>query len=149
MSGYSESAGPGRPEGHDDVASSGQSSRSVFDSVSPETVAALLQVEDVEYILESLARGHTDDAIARSLGISTRTINRRMTRIMEAVDARTRFQLGIRLTPELRDTLRSSTADEPSSRQLRTIDRLRRQVDRAGKPVRALVWLWLDPIDED
>lgn len=46
-------------------------------------------------ILGLLAVGATDQQIARSLGISTRTVERRVRTIMDAVGAGTRFQAGV------------------------------------------------------
>ncbi len=45
-------------------------------------------------LLELLARGLKDEAIARYLGWSLRTVRRRVARLMEHLGARTRFQLG-------------------------------------------------------
>lgn len=117
--------------------------------------ASLLRIKGVTQIIDGLARGMTDDAIARSLSISSRTINRRMTLLMEAVGAHSRFQLGFRLTPELRaavDAIADVTAeadepaspDQPTTRSLRLADRLRRQLDRRGRPIQAVMWLWLE-----
>ncbi|MCG8914787.1 LuxR C-terminal-related transcriptional regulator [Actinokineospora sp. PR83] len=46
-------------------------------------------------ILQDLAGGHTDEAIARRLGISTRTLRRYLTTLFERLGVETRFQLGI------------------------------------------------------
>ncbi|MFJ6621347.1 helix-turn-helix domain-containing protein [Kitasatospora sp. NPDC091335] len=43
-----------------------------------------------------LADGHTDDAIAKRLGVSPRTARRIATDLMERLDARSRFQAGVR-----------------------------------------------------
>ncbi|MFD5461597.1 LuxR C-terminal-related transcriptional regulator [Kitasatospora sp. NPDC127059] len=43
-----------------------------------------------------LAEGHTDDAIAKRLGVSPRTARRIATDLMERLDARSRFQAGVR-----------------------------------------------------
>lgn len=45
-----------------------------------------------------LAEGLKDEAIARYLGISLRTVRRRVARLMEQVHAHTRFQLGLAVT---------------------------------------------------
>ncbi len=45
-------------------------------------------------LLELLARGLKDEAIARYLGWSLRTVRRRIARLMTELGARTRFQLG-------------------------------------------------------
>ncbi|MEV7779904.1 LuxR C-terminal-related transcriptional regulator [Kitasatospora sp. NPDC088351] len=46
--------------------------------------------------LTLLADGHTDDAIAKRLGVSSRTARRIATDLMERLDARSRFQAGAR-----------------------------------------------------
>ncbi len=46
-------------------------------------------------ILEQLAAGTTDSVIARSLGISQRTVERRVRDLMHRLDADTRFQAGV------------------------------------------------------
>ncbi|MCY0954269.1 helix-turn-helix transcriptional regulator [Streptomyces sp. H27-S2] len=52
--------------------------------------------EDVEVaILRHLARGRSDDFIARKLGISTRTMRRYLAALCEKLDVETRFQLGM------------------------------------------------------
>ncbi|MFD8707681.1 LuxR C-terminal-related transcriptional regulator [Kitasatospora sp. NPDC059648] len=48
--------------------------------------------------LTLLADGHTDDAIAKRLGVSPRTARRIATDLMERLDARSRFQAGVRAT---------------------------------------------------
>lgn len=45
-------------------------------------------------LLTLLAQGHSDRAIARELGISERTLSRRITTLQQRHSARTRFQLG-------------------------------------------------------
>jgi len=116
---------------------------------------SLLRIDGLTQIIDGLARGMTDEAIARSLGISSRTINRRMTLLMEAVGAHSRFQLGFRLTPELRaavdaiadittDADESASPDRRTTRSLRLADRLRRQLERRGRPIQAVMWLWLE-----
>lgn len=47
-----------------------------------------------EQLLDLLVRGLKDEAIARYLGWSLRTVRRRVARLMEDLGARTRFQLG-------------------------------------------------------
>jgi len=157
MSGYSPA--PDDPPVEDDRPQDAQSNPTTdLDAYSePAAVAAsLLRVAGVTRIIDGLARGMTDDAIARSLGISSRTLNRRMTLIMDAVGARSRFQLGVHLTPELRavlhemtpdevDAERPASPDESSTRPLRSAERLRRQLERRGRPIQAVMWLWLDP----
>ena len=50
--------------------------------------------DDDEQLLDLLARGFKDEAIARYLGWSLRTVRRRVARLMEDLGTRTRFQLG-------------------------------------------------------
>ncbi len=47
-------------------------------------------------IFTLMAAGLTDASIARRLGVSTRTVERRTRRLMEHVDATTRFQAGVK-----------------------------------------------------
>lgn len=47
-------------------------------------------------LLALLATGVKDEAIARDLGISVRTLGRRIGRLLDALGARTRFQAGLR-----------------------------------------------------
>lgn len=46
-------------------------------------------------LLTCLSAGLTDESIARELGVSERTVGRRITRLQELLGARTRFQLGV------------------------------------------------------
>jgi hypothetical protein len=50
--------------------------------------------EETEQLVPLLAAGLNDKAIAHDLGISASTLNRRISELMKAVDARSRFQLG-------------------------------------------------------
>ena len=54
-----------------------------------------LSSED-QHLLSLAAAGLTDQAIARRLGVAQRTVERRMQRILRALDATTRFQAGLR-----------------------------------------------------
>ncbi len=47
-------------------------------------------------LLRILAEGLTDEAAARKLGVSLRTVRRMASRLMETLDARSRFQAGMR-----------------------------------------------------
>ncbi|GAA3492877.1 helix-turn-helix transcriptional regulator [Streptomyces cremeus] len=47
-------------------------------------------------LLRLLAQGHTDEAVARKLGVSLRTERRMLTRVSEHLNAQSRFQLGQR-----------------------------------------------------
>ena len=49
-----------------------------------------------QQLLALAAAGLTDQAIARRLGVAQRTVERRMQRILKALDATTRFQAGLR-----------------------------------------------------
>ncbi|ASU79160.1 LuxR family transcriptional regulator [Actinopolyspora erythraea] len=48
--------------------------------------------------LRLLSLGHTDDYVAKRLGVSTRTARRIATKIMEHLGARSRFQAGVKAT---------------------------------------------------
>ncbi|WP_433335381.1 LuxR C-terminal-related transcriptional regulator [Spirillospora sp. CA-294931] len=50
--------------------------------------------EEDRRLIELLAMGLKDDAIARQLGLSTRTMRRRMKRLMDELGVRNRFQAG-------------------------------------------------------
>lgn len=52
----------------------------------------------IENIVSLLALGMTDTAIARALGISERTVHRRVSSLMESVNVGSRFQLGMQLS---------------------------------------------------
>lgn len=47
-------------------------------------------------VLRALAAGHTDEAASRRLGMSLRTYRRRVAALMTTLDARSRFQAGLR-----------------------------------------------------
>ena len=61
------------------------------------TAPADVAVSD-EQLLTLLTAGAKDDAIARQLAISNRTVSRRVADLMEVLQARTRFQAGIQAT---------------------------------------------------
>jgi DNA-binding CsgD family transcriptional regulator len=61
------------------------------------TLAARRNCPTTHQILRQLADGSTDDAAARRLSMSVRTFRRHVADIMRDVDARSRFQAGIRL----------------------------------------------------
>ncbi|MDW3850806.1 LuxR C-terminal-related transcriptional regulator [Micromonospora aurantiaca] len=48
-------------------------------------------------VLRRLSGGATDDVVARALAVSTRTVQRQVTQIMQMVGARSRLELGIKL----------------------------------------------------
>lgn len=52
--------------------------------------------DDAKEILSLMSAGLTDDAIARRLGVSSRTVARRVGSLMAALNINTRFQLGIK-----------------------------------------------------
>jgi DNA-binding NarL/FixJ family response regulator len=64
-------------------------------SLSPSSPDGPLSIED-QQLLALASAGLTDQAIARRLGVAQRTVERRMQRILKALDATTRFQAGLR-----------------------------------------------------
>jgi DNA-binding CsgD family transcriptional regulator len=63
--------------------------------LTPSVSEGPLSSED-QQLLSLAAAGLTDQAIARRLGVAQRTVERRMQRILRALDATTRFQAGLR-----------------------------------------------------
>jgi DNA-binding NarL/FixJ family response regulator len=56
-------------------------------------------LNDLQYaVITLLASGMTDEAVARKLDISPRTVQRHVRRIMELFGVRSRFELGIHIT---------------------------------------------------
>lgn len=53
--------------------------------------------KDFRHLVRLLSIGLTDRAIARELGVSERTVGRRVTRLQELLGADTRFQLGLQI----------------------------------------------------
>ncbi|MFE7706359.1 LuxR C-terminal-related transcriptional regulator [Streptomyces sp. NPDC057486] len=51
--------------------------------------------DDARQLLTYLSGGLTDESIARELGVSERTVGRRIARLQEVLGAQTRFQLGV------------------------------------------------------
>ena len=51
--------------------------------------------DDIRRLLSLLGAGLTDASIARELGVSERTVNRRIMALQDALAARSRFQLGV------------------------------------------------------
>ncbi|MFE7393699.1 response regulator transcription factor [Streptomyces sp. NPDC057582] len=51
--------------------------------------------DDTRQLLTYLSGGLTDESIARELGVSERTVARRIARLQEVLGAQTRFQLGV------------------------------------------------------
>ncbi|MFI0924091.1 helix-turn-helix domain-containing protein [Streptomyces sp. NPDC021012] len=68
------------------------------DSVGTDADASANPPEDARRLLTCLSSGLTDESIARELGVSERTIARRIARLQEIVGAQTRFQLGVQAT---------------------------------------------------
>ena len=70
----------------------------VFDRMwamaSPVPTRRTSDVAEDDHLLSLLSRGFKDEAIARYLGWSLRTVRRRVARLMEELGAKTRFQLG-------------------------------------------------------
>jgi DNA-binding CsgD family transcriptional regulator len=80
-------AGPPSPEPPDDCGD-GQVIRLVGATDPPPSAAELL-------LLELLADGLKDEAVARALGVSVRTVRRMVAELMNRLDARSRFQAAI------------------------------------------------------
>jgi DNA-binding NarL/FixJ family response regulator len=53
--------------------------------------------KDLQQLVRLLSAGLTDRSIARELGVSERTVGRRVTRLQELLGADTRFQLGLQI----------------------------------------------------
>lgn len=51
-------------------------------------------------VLTLIGRGHTDETIARTMGMSPRTVRRRLERTMTHLDARTRTQAVVQAVKE-------------------------------------------------
>jgi hypothetical protein len=66
----------------------------MWDHAAPVTTGRVGDEGEDEYLLSLLSRGLKDEAIARYLGWSLRTVRRRVARLMVDLGARTRFQLG-------------------------------------------------------
>ncbi len=58
----------------------------------------LLMSDQQHEVITLLASGMTDDAVARKLDVSPRTVQRHVSRIMELLGVRSRLELGVRLT---------------------------------------------------
>jgi DNA-binding NarL/FixJ family response regulator len=65
----------------------------LWDQAVPVVPASLDPLE--ARLMTLLAAGFKDDAIARHLALSSRTVGRRVAELMETLGARTRFQAGI------------------------------------------------------
>ena len=72
-------------------AADGQAEASVVDPADPSTYPD----SDTFELLTMLAAGMTDDGIARQLRVSARTVQRRVSELMEGLGARNRFQAGV------------------------------------------------------
>jgi DNA-binding NarL/FixJ family response regulator len=62
---------------------------------SPQRDAQGLSSQD-HAVLDLLAQGHTDESIAKRMGVSPRTARRVANDLMERLGARSRFQAGVR-----------------------------------------------------
>ncbi|MFF4060685.1 LuxR C-terminal-related transcriptional regulator [Streptomyces sp. NPDC001668] len=63
-------------------------------NVLPERVPGELTEQQAE-VLRQMGQGRTDEAIATSLGVSTRTVRRITTNLLQLVGAQSRFQAGV------------------------------------------------------
>ncbi|MGZ5416805.1 MAG: DNA-binding response regulator [Nocardioides sp.] len=54
-----------------------------------------VRVSDRRLLLDQLARGAKDEQIARTLGLSLRTVRRRVAELMDELEASSRFQVGV------------------------------------------------------
>ena len=61
----------------------------------PSGEAAVITRSASEELLTMLAAGMTDEAIARQVGVSARTVQRRISELMETLGSRNRFQAGV------------------------------------------------------
>ncbi len=57
--------------------------------------ADLEPTDATRHLLRLMRTGAIDEAIARELGVSARTVHRRITRLQHLLDVRSRFQLGV------------------------------------------------------
>ncbi|WP_331721279.1 LuxR C-terminal-related transcriptional regulator [Streptomyces sp. NBC_00212] len=57
---------------------------------------AVLLSDEQRSVLRRMRSGMKDDAIARELGISSRTLTRMIATVMDALDARSRFEAGVK-----------------------------------------------------
>ncbi|WP_328946307.1 LuxR C-terminal-related transcriptional regulator [Streptomyces sp. NBC_00250] len=77
--------------------------------------------EETRHLLALMATGATDRAIARMLGVSERTVLRRITRVQQHLGAQSRFQLGL-LIHVLQWVPTSGPPARPAERVTRTAD---------------------------
>ena len=61
----------------------------------PDLEAATARPDERRFLLEQLMAGATDEVIARKLGISLRTVRRRIAALMTELGVDTRFQAGV------------------------------------------------------
>jgi DNA-binding NarL/FixJ family response regulator len=64
------------------------------------SVRPVLLTNSQRVIVEGLKVGLTDDAIARRLDVCTRTVRRRIARLMRQLEARSRMELGMRIAEQ-------------------------------------------------
>ncbi|MFW6692779.1 LuxR C-terminal-related transcriptional regulator [Streptomyces sp. MAR4 CNX-425] len=79
------------------AAGAGETSEAEADGAADATAAAEsdAEAEAERQLLTLLAAGLKDEAVARRLGVSSRTLNRRVSALMRRLGARTRFQAGL------------------------------------------------------
>ena len=61
----------------------------------PSTVAAETCKGTLPSTLDQLARGAKDEQLARTLGLSLRTVRRRVAELLDELEASSRFQAGV------------------------------------------------------
>jgi DNA-binding CsgD family transcriptional regulator len=64
-------------------------------------------------LLRLLAQGNTDEAVARKLGVSSRTVGRIASKLADRLSARSRFQAGVRAAERGWLTLRTQIGEDP------------------------------------
>lgn len=73
---------------------------SARDVGAPRPAAGVAMSDTEQEVLRLLAAGATDEAVARQLGVSVRTVRRHTAGLMTRFQARSRFELGVRLTQQ-------------------------------------------------
>ncbi|WNV87369.1 LuxR C-terminal-related transcriptional regulator [Umezawaea sp. Da 62-37] len=77
---------------HRTVVSAGPTGSPVLEDVDP---ADREPTEATQHLLRLMRTGAIDETIARELGVSLRTVHRRITRLQNLLGARSRFELGV------------------------------------------------------
>ncbi|MFI6764182.1 LuxR C-terminal-related transcriptional regulator [Streptomyces sp. NPDC050355] len=67
-------------------------------AASPEQELGHLLSPSEEMVIHMMAMGSKDEAIARQLGISTRTLSRKVSQLLDRLSVQTRFQAAVKLT---------------------------------------------------